>query len=111
LYNPSNEQYISYDDPVSLDVKAQYALNNDLAGLFVWSVDKDNGELLSASAPMVASNPAKTLITNGTTSSTTTTTAATTTTTIKNTTTTAAAGTTATTVATTTSASATAAQS
>lgn len=66
LYNPTNKQYISYDDPTSLGVKTQHALAKDLAGLFVWSVDEDNGELLNAIAPMIGSNPKPTPITSGT---------------------------------------------
>lgn len=80
LYNPTNKQFISYDDPVSLGVKTQYALSQDLAGLFVWSVDEDNGELLSAIAPMIAGNPPRTSITTGTATATTTTAKPTTTT-------------------------------
>jgi chitinase len=67
LYNPSNNQYISYDDPVSLGVKADYALSQGLAGLFVWSADEDNGELLAAIAPVIAGNSAPTAITTGST--------------------------------------------
>lgn len=107
LYNPSNNQYISYDDPVSLGVKTQYALSNDLAGLFVWSVDEDNDELLAAIAPMVASNPAKTPIANSTSttaSASTTTSTASSTTTVK-TTTTAVGSSTTTVVSTTTTSS------
>ncbi|KAG2194923.1 hypothetical protein INT47_005599 [Mucor saturninus] len=59
LYNPTNKQYISYDDPISLGVKTQHALSQNLAGLFVWSVEQDNGELLNAISPMVAGNPSK----------------------------------------------------
>lgn len=80
LYNPTNKQFISYDDPVSLGVKTNYAISQDLAGLFVWSVDEDNGELLSAIAPMIANNPPRTTITTGTATATTTTTKPTTTT-------------------------------
>lgn len=64
LYNPTNNQFISYDDPISLSVKTQYALSQDLAGLFVWSADQDNGELLSAIAPMIAGNTERTPITS-----------------------------------------------
>ncbi|KAL9557386.1 hypothetical protein MBANPS3_001410 [Mucor bainieri] len=66
LYNPTNKQFISYDDPVSLGVKTNHALSKDLAGLFVWSIEQDNGELLKAIAPMVAGNPKPTPITTGT---------------------------------------------
>lgn len=66
LYNPTNKQFISYDDPISLGVKTQHALSKDLAGLFCWSVEQDNGELLAAIAPMIANNPKPTPITTGT---------------------------------------------
>ena len=78
LYNPTNKQFISYDDPVSLGVKAQYAITKGLAGLFAWSVDEENGELLAAIAPVVAGNPSKPPITTGTASPTATATATTT---------------------------------
>jgi chitinase len=66
LYNPTNKQFISYDDTVSLGVKADYAINTGLAGLFVWSVDEDNGELLGSIAKVVSGNPSRTTITTGT---------------------------------------------
>lgn len=53
LYNPTNNQYISYDDPVSIGVKTQWAIDKGLAGLFCWSLDQDNGELLDAMRPML----------------------------------------------------------
>jgi chitinase len=73
LYNPTNKQFISYDDTVSLGVKADYALNTGLAGLFVWSVDEDNGELLGSIAKVVSGNPSRTTITTGTATATSTT--------------------------------------
>jgi chitinase len=65
LFNPSNKQYISYDDPTSIAAKANYALSAGLAGLFCWSLDEDNGELLAAMAQVIANNPAPTPITTG----------------------------------------------
>ena len=56
LYNPTNKQYISYDDPVSIGVKTQWAIDNGLAGLFCWSVEQDNGELLAAMKPILNGN-------------------------------------------------------
>ncbi|KAM3589400.1 hypothetical protein VKS41_000266 [Umbelopsis sp. WA50703] len=73
LFNPSNKQYISYDDPISIGAKADYALSAGLAGLFCWSLDEDNGELLAAMAKVIANNPTPTPITTGTPSSTATT--------------------------------------
>jgi chitinase len=65
LFNPSNKQYISYDDPVSIAAKANYALSAGLAGLFCWSLDEDNGELLAPMAQVIANNPTRTPITTG----------------------------------------------
>ncbi|KAI8890392.1 carbohydrate-binding module family 5 protein [Backusella circina FSU 941] len=73
LYNPTNKQYISYDDTVSVGVKTQWAIDNGLAGLFCWSVEQDNGELLSAMKPMINGNGPTTTTTLSPTSTTTTT--------------------------------------
>lgn len=66
LYNPTNQQYISYDDPVSIGIKTQWAIEKGLAGLFCWSVEQDNGELLDAMRPILecsepSSTPTKTV--------------------------------------------------
>ncbi|KAI9271979.1 glycoside hydrolase superfamily [Sporodiniella umbellata] len=66
LYNPTNKQYISYDDPISLGVKAKYAVDQGLAGLFAWSIEEENGELLDAISTVIAGNPPKTPITSPT---------------------------------------------
>ncbi|KAH8547892.1 glycoside hydrolase superfamily [Umbelopsis sp. PMI_123] len=105
LFNPTNKQYISYDDPVSVGLKADYAISAGLAGLFCWSVDEDNGELLAAMQKVLSGNTSPTPITTGATSTSTTATATTTTT--KATTTTATTTTTGTKTTTTTSASST----
>ncbi|KAI8337310.1 glycoside hydrolase superfamily, partial [Blakeslea trispora] len=70
LYNPTNKQFISYDDPISLGVKTKYALDKGLAGLFVWSIEQDNGELLDAIAPMIGGNGTPSPISSGLPSST-----------------------------------------
>ncbi|RCI04615.1 hypothetical protein CU098_002201, partial [Rhizopus stolonifer] len=46
LFNPTTQNYITYDDPQSLDIKVQHALCEDLAGVMVWDIHQDNGELL-----------------------------------------------------------------
>ncbi|CEP10584.1 hypothetical protein [Parasitella parasitica] len=69
LYNPKDKTFISYDDPTSLGVKTNFALSKDIAGLFCWSVEQDNGELLDAIAPMIAGNSKPTPINSGTASS------------------------------------------
>jgi chitinase len=97
LYNPTNKQYMSYDDPVSIGVKTQWAIDNGLAGLFCWSVEQDNGELLAAMKPMISGNGPTTTTsspTSTTTSSSVPTTVITTKTTATKTTTTATATTT-----------------
>ncbi|KAI8978043.1 glycoside hydrolase superfamily [Pilobolus umbonatus] len=48
LYNPKTKQYISYDDPVSIGIKARWAKKKNMAGLFAWNVQQDNGELAKA---------------------------------------------------------------
>ncbi|RUS26642.1 glycosyl hydrolases family 18-domain-containing protein [Jimgerdemannia flammicorona] len=48
LFNPTTKMFISYDDPISVANKANYVVSEGLNGVFVWSVDEDNGELLSA---------------------------------------------------------------
>ncbi|KAI8645646.1 glycoside hydrolase superfamily, partial [Parasitella parasitica] len=53
LYNPRDKVYISYDDPVSIGVKTQWAIDKGLAGMFCWSVEEDNGELLDAMRPLI----------------------------------------------------------
>ncbi|KAJ2489260.1 hypothetical protein IWW37_004137 [Coemansia sp. RSA 2050] len=47
LFNPSTNQFISYDDPQSLQIKIDYAASKGLAGAMIWSVNMDyNNELL-----------------------------------------------------------------
>ncbi|CAO3687683.1 hypothetical protein G6F70_001222 [Rhizopus microsporus] len=46
LFNPSSQIYITYDDPQSLSIKVQHAMCEDLAGVMVWDIHQDNGELL-----------------------------------------------------------------
>ncbi|KAJ2462003.1 hypothetical protein GGI02_005562, partial [Coemansia sp. RSA 2322] len=48
LFNPSTKQFISYDDPQSLQIKVNYAASKGLAGAMVWSINMDyNGELVN----------------------------------------------------------------
>ncbi|KAI8890391.1 carbohydrate-binding module family 5 protein [Backusella circina FSU 941] len=56
LYNPTTKDFISYDDPVSVGIKTQWAISKGLAGLFCWSVDEDNGELLNVMQSMLNFN-------------------------------------------------------
>lgn len=36
LFNPTTKNFISYDDPQSLNIKVEHALCEDLAGVMVW---------------------------------------------------------------------------
>lgn len=36
LFNAATQNYITYDDPQSLNIKVQHALCEDLAGVMVW---------------------------------------------------------------------------
>ncbi|KAJ1892836.1 hypothetical protein LPJ81_005480, partial [Coemansia sp. IMI 209127] len=75
LFNPSINQFVSYDDPQSIGVKINYAKSLGIAGAMVWSMDMDyNSELLDtihsswdgtssgsgaySAAPVVESSPA-----------------------------------------------------
>ncbi|KAJ1928333.1 hypothetical protein FBU59_007138 [Linderina macrospora] len=48
LFNPNTNIFISYDDPVSLKAKVDYAAAKGLAGTMLWSMESDyNDELLN----------------------------------------------------------------
>ncbi|KAI8148417.1 glycosyl hydrolases family 18-domain-containing protein [Fennellomyces sp. T-0311] len=46
LFNPQSNIFISYDDPQSIEIKVNHALCEGLAGVMVWDLHQDNGELL-----------------------------------------------------------------
>ncbi len=48
LFNPVTGGLITYDDSRSTLAKANYALLNNMAGIFHWEIDADNGDLLNA---------------------------------------------------------------
>ncbi|AIE47750.1 chitinase [Peridroma alphabaculovirus] len=48
IYRASDGNLISYDDAASVTAKAKYVLDHELAGLFAWEIDADNGDLLNA---------------------------------------------------------------
>lgn len=50
LFNPSNNTFVTYDDPISVGVKVQYTKARHLKGLMFWAMGNDGGELL----PVVA---------------------------------------------------------
>lgn len=47
LWNPNSKVFITYDDPQSIRVKAEYVLKYDLGGMMFWELSQDrDGELL-----------------------------------------------------------------
>lgn len=46
LYSPSDGVFISYDDPESIGIKTDYAIDEDLAGVMFWHVGQDRNERL-----------------------------------------------------------------
>ncbi|MFK7873790.1 MAG: glycoside hydrolase family 18 protein [Oligoflexales bacterium] len=47
LWNSVTGELISYDDPTSIQAKANYAKQKGLAGMFSWSIDSDDGSLIN----------------------------------------------------------------
>lgn len=48
LFNKSTGELVTYDDARSVNAKGKYVLNKDLGGLFAWSIESDNGDILNA---------------------------------------------------------------
>ncbi|SDP70768.1 chitinase family 18 [Ralstonia sp. 25mfcol4.1] len=48
LFNPETGLFLSIDTPRSVKAKGEYVLENNLGGLFTWTIDMDNGVLLNA---------------------------------------------------------------
>jgi len=48
LWNPNTLTFIGYDDPRAIAEKGQYAVSQNLAGVFAWELGQDNGDILSA---------------------------------------------------------------
>ncbi|KAJ2159827.1 hypothetical protein GGF46_002718, partial [Coemansia sp. RSA 552] len=46
LYNGETKMYISYDDPESIQAKLDCAKEKGIAGVMVWAMSNDNGELI-----------------------------------------------------------------
>ncbi|MCB1827648.1 MAG: hypothetical protein KDH94_04400 [Coxiellaceae bacterium] len=40
-YSPITKEWVSYDDPNSIAIKAQYVLSQNLGGAMVWAIDMD----------------------------------------------------------------------
>ena len=48
LWNRSNGNLITYESAMSARLKAEYARDNGLAGVFSWEIDADDGAILDA---------------------------------------------------------------
>ncbi|AAM09130.1 putative chitnase [Mamestra configurata nucleopolyhedrovirus A] len=48
VYRKSDGNLVSYDDPKSVADKTKYVVDHELAGVFAWEIDADNGDLLNA---------------------------------------------------------------
>ncbi|ACI28729.1 agip27 [Agrotis ipsilon multiple nucleopolyhedrovirus] len=48
VYNRENGNLVTYDNPKSVADKTKYVLDHELAGVFSWEIDADNGDLLNA---------------------------------------------------------------
>ncbi|MEB6379130.1 glycosyl hydrolase family 18 protein [Leclercia adecarboxylata] len=48
LFNKSSGTLITYDDARSVQAKGKFVLNKNLGGLFAWSLESDNGDILNA---------------------------------------------------------------
>ena len=48
VWNRTSGKMITYDNPQSAKVKGEYVRQHNLAGLFAWEIDADNGDILNA---------------------------------------------------------------
>jgi len=48
LFNMDKREFISFDDPSSIENKASYVAGNGLGGVMFWELSGDNGDLLNA---------------------------------------------------------------
>jgi chitinase len=48
LFNKSTGELVSYDNARSVMAKGQYVQNHNLGGMFAWSIESDNGDILNA---------------------------------------------------------------
>jgi chitinase len=48
IYNPSTGIMITYEDPQSVAIKAEYVNANHLSGMMFWELSNDGGDLLTA---------------------------------------------------------------
>lgn len=48
LYNPESKAFVSYDDPRSLKLKVDHVKHHGYAGVMIWDLHQDNGDLIQA---------------------------------------------------------------
>jgi len=48
LYNPDSQLFISFDSPRTVKAKGEYVKDRNLAGMFTWTAEMDNGILVNA---------------------------------------------------------------
>ena len=48
MFNKSTGELVTYDNARSVMAKGKYVLNKNLGGLFAWSIESDNGDILNA---------------------------------------------------------------
>ncbi|WP_275157361.1 glycosyl hydrolase family 18 protein [Citrobacter koseri] len=67
IFNKSTGDLITYEDARSAAAKGKYVLANNLGGLFSWSIDSDNGDILNAMNESLlggGSTPVEPVVTN-----------------------------------------------
>ena len=66
VFNKSTGELISYEDARSATAKGKFVMANNLGGLFGWSVDSDNGDILNAmnESLLGGSTPVEPVVTN-----------------------------------------------
>jgi chitinase len=48
LYNADKKEWITYEDPQSMELKGEYVVAQKLAGAMFWELSNDDGTLLDA---------------------------------------------------------------
>ena len=62
LYNAESELFLSIDTPRSVREKGRYVLENNLGGLFTWTIDMDSGVLLNAAREGLGATPTQEVV-------------------------------------------------
>lgn len=67
LFNKSTGELVTYDNARSVMAKGKYVQNKNLGGLFAWSIESDNGDILNAMNESLlggSSTPVEPVVTN-----------------------------------------------